>query len=325
MPPLATFGTDPYPFARHPGEGRDPPPRTPGRPMGGSRLWPGRRLRETVPGRVGRVLLIGSAVALCAAALAKSGSADALRVCADPNNLPFSDAQQSGFENKLAELVAHELGSTVAYTWWAQRRGFVRNTLKAKECDVIMGVPVGYDLVETTRPYYRSTYVLVSRRDRNLDISSLADDRLRHLSIGVHLIGDDGSNTPPADALAHRGITDNVKGYMIYGDYRQSSPSSRLIEAVENGEIDLAAAWGPLAGYAAKSSPVPLRLTPIEDDGKFTPLKFQFAIAMGVRHGDHALRQQLDDAIAHKAAEIRALLVSYGVPLVGDGAAAAAE
>ena len=265
------------------------------------------------------------ASALLIGGLAAPGYSDALRVCADPNNLPFSNAEQQGFENKLAELVAQELDKTVAYTWWAQRRGFVRNTLKAKECDVIMGVPAGYDPVETTRPYYRSTYVFVSRRDRDLDIASFEDERLRHLSIGVHLIGDDGANTPPAEALAHRGITGNIKGFMIYGDYRRSSPASRLIEAVENGEVDIAAAWGPLAGYAATSSPVPLRITPINDDGKFAPLKFGFAIAMGVRHGDHALRQQLDDVIARKRNEIRELLPSYGVPLANAPDPAASE
>ena len=257
--------------------------------------------------------------------VAQPGRADELRVCADPNNLPFSDAQRQGFENKLAELVARELGKTVSYTWWAQRRGFVRNTLKARECDVVMGVPVGYDPVETTRPYYRSTYVFVSRADRDLDINSLADERLRQLSIGVQLIGDDGSNTPPADALAHRGITANVKGYMVYGDYRQSSPPVRLIEAVETGEIDLAAAWGPLAGYAAKSSPMPLRLTAIVDDGQFVPLKFRFAIAMGVRHGDRALHQQLDEVLARRRTDIQELLAAYGVPLVDVPQPAAAE
>jgi quinoprotein dehydrogenase-associated probable ABC transporter substrate-binding protein len=247
--------------------------------------------------------------------------ADELRVCADPNNLPFSDKAQAGFENKLAELVAQALGKTVSYTWRAQRRGFVRNTLKAKECDVVMGVPVGYDLVETTQPYYRSTYVFVSRRDRDLDISSLTDERLRHLSIGVHLIGDDGANTPPASALGEEGITANVRGFPIYGDYRQANPPARLIEAVENGEIDIAAAWGPLAGYVARSSPQPLRLAPIVDGERFAPLKFRFAIAMGVRHGDHALRQQLDEVIGQKRAEIRALLESFGTPVVDPPAA----
>ena len=243
-------------------------------------------------------------------------SAGELRVCADPNNLPFSDAQHAGFENKIADLVAAELGDTVAYTWWAQRRGFIRNTLKAKECDVVIGVPVGYDPVETTRPYYRSTYVLVSRADRGLDIASLTDERLRQLRIGVHRIGDDGANTPPADALAGRGLTGNIKGYMIYGDYREVSPPTQLIEAVEQGDIDIAACWGPFAGYAARSSPVPLRLTPVEDGERFAPLRFQFAIAMGVRHGDHELHQKVDDVIQRKQPEIRAVLGEYGVPLV---------
>src|SRR5262249_37704520 len=177
--------------------------------------------------KIERRLLPPRLVAMAALALigwVRPAVADELQVCADPNNLPFSDTQEQGFENKLATLVAAELGKTVSYTWWAQRRGFIRNTLKAKDCDVMIGVPVGYDLVEATRPYYRSTYVFVSRSDRDLDISSLTDERLRQLSIGVHLIGDDGSNTPPADALAHRGITGNVKGYMIYGDYRRPSP-----------------------------------------------------------------------------------------------------
>src|SRR5205085_2224982 len=158
------------------------------------------------PGRSRRP--IGSVAVLLIVAATQPALSDELRVCADPNNLPFSDTQQQGFENKLAD----------------------------------------------------------------------------------------------------RGITGNIKGYMVYGDYRQSSPPSRLIEAVEKGEIDLAAAWGPLAGYAAKSSPVPLRLTAIDDDSQFAPLKFRFALAMGVRKGDHALREQLDQAIARKRSEIRELL-----------------
>ena len=179
---------------------------------------------------------------------APAASARELRVCADPNNLPFSNERGEGFENRVAEILARDLGASVTYTWWAQRRGFIRNTLKAEKCDVVMGMPSGYDLVETTKPYYRSTYVFVSRRDAHLELSSLLDPRLHHLSIGVHLIGDDGSNPPPAQALGELGIVNNVRGYSIYGDYRQAAPPARLIEAVENGEIDVAAAWGPLAG-----------------------------------------------------------------------------
>jgi mxaJ protein len=265
------------------------------------------------------------AAAVLAALLATPGSAQqpadagggALRVCADPNNLPFSNAAEEGFENQLAGLVARELGLRVSYTWWAQRRGFIRNTLNAGTCDVIMGVPP-LDMIRTTRPYYRSSYVLVSRADRGLGFSSLRAPELRTLAIGVHLIGDDGANTPPADALGQEGIVDNVKGYMIYGDYREAAPPARLIEAVERGEVDVAAAWGPLAGYFAQHSPVPLNVVPITDSEAFRPLAFQFPIAMGVRKDDAALQQRLDQIILDRGAEIRALLERYGVPLVQE-------
>jgi mxaJ protein len=256
-------------------------------------------------------------------ASAEAPDPTALRVCADPNNMPFSNAEGEGFENKLAEMLAADLGKHVTYEWRAQRRGFVRNTLKAEVCDVMMGVPAHYDLVDATRPYYRSTYVFVSRADRNLDIASIKDPRLKNLKIGVHLIGDDGMNTPPAHALSQQGVVTNLVGYSIYGDYRDPDPPARLIEAVERGDIDLAAAWGPFAGYAAKTSQVPLVLVPIADAESFAPLRFQFEIAMGVRKGDAALKTQLDDFIALKQPELRALLQSYGVPLEPLGARAA--
>jgi mxaJ protein len=239
-----------------------------------------------------------------------------LRVCADPNNLPFSDGAGLGFENKLAALVAEHLGDHLSYSWWAQRRGFVRHTLKAGLCDLVIGVPSGYELVETTKPYYRSSYVFVSRQDKHLDLASLADPQLHHLSIGVHLIGNEGNNPPPAEALGDEGIVDNVRGYSIYGDYRQADPPARLIEAVEHGEIDVAAAWGPLAGYFAKRSPIPLTVTPIEDDARFAPQRFQFSISMGVRKGNDALRDQLNQYIDGHRSEIADLLRSYGVPLL---------
>ena len=239
-----------------------------------------------------------------------------LRVCADPNNLPFSNHQGTGFENRLASLVAHDLGATVEYTWWAQRRGFVRNTLKAGSCDVIMGVPTGMDMVLRTAPYYRSTYVFVTRRDRGLTIRSLDDSVLRRVRVGVQLIGDDGANTPPAHALARRGIVQNVKGYTVYGDYAKESPPSRIIDAVAKGEVDVAIAWGPMAGYWARRSAVPLALTPVEPvrDGRFP---FVFDIALGVRRGDTTFRATLDSILTRRRGEIHRLLTEYGVPLVG--------
>ncbi|MCK1270207.1 mxaJ protein [Bradyrhizobium sp. GM2.2] len=267
------------------------------------------RLRNSYPG-----IALGFLVGLATTAAAASDRE--LRVCADPNNLPFSNSAEAGFENRLAAMVAEHFGLQVSYTWWAQRRGFIRNTLKAGKCDVVMGVPSGYDLVETTKPYYRSSYVFVTRQDQHLDLSSLLDPRLHHLAIGVHLIGDDGNNPPPAQALGEQGIVDNVRGYSIYGDYRQADPPARLIEAVESGSLDVAAAWGPLAGYFAQRSPVPLTVTPIRDYERFAPQQFQFAIAMGVRKGDDALRDRLNAFIDEHRSEITSLLRSYGVPLV---------
>ncbi|RTL88482.1 MAG: quinoprotein dehydrogenase-associated putative ABC transporter substrate-binding protein [Hyphomicrobiales bacterium] len=272
--------------------------------------------------RVSYTLLSGCAgVALVLAAVHAAGGEPAiLRVCADPNNLPFSDADGKGLENRLAELVAREIGAKVSYTWWAQRRGFIRNTLKAGLCDVVMGVPAHFDPVETTRPYYRSSYVFVSREDRNIDVASLKDPRLHSLKIGVHLFGDDGMNSPPVHALGEQGIVGNVIGYMLYGDYRDATPPARLIEAVEKGDVELAAAWGPLAGYAALTSPVPLRIVPIADGKDFAPLQFSFDISMGVRKGDAGLKKRLDEIIAQKSPEIAALLTSYGIPLAPAGA-----
>lgn len=237
--------------------------------------------RSSVAGAIALTLVVGALGSARADGPSETAE-DLLRVCADPNNLPFSNARGEGFENRLAELVARELGKTVSYTWWAQRRGFIRNTLNAGTRDVLMGVPP-LDMIRTTRPYYRSAYVFVSRQDRALDFSSIEAPELKNLSIGVHLIGDDGANTPPADALGERDIVENVHGFMIYGDYRENSPPARLIEAVEQGRIDLAAAWGPLAGYFAMTSPVPLKVVPITDTEAYRPLVFQFPIAMGVQ------------------------------------------
>jgi len=254
------------------------------------------------------------AVAFACSALTRSSAAEhgALRVCADPNNLPFSDHDGTGFENRLAELVARDLGERVEYTWWAQRRGALRNTLKAGSCDVVMGVPTSLGPVATTKSYYRSTYVFVSKADRGLDISSFDDPRLRVLTIGVQLVGDDYLNTPPVHALSGRGISDNVRGYSVLGDYSEKAPAARVVHAVERGEVDLAIVWGPLAGYLARSSAVPLRLTPTPERDGTLPMRFE--IGMGVRRGDRALLKKLDDFIARRKVTIDALLDRYGVP-----------
>ena len=237
-----------------------------------------------------------------------------LRVCADPNNFPFSDRARAGFENRIAELAARDLHRTLAYYWQPQRRGFVRTTLNANRCDVIMGVPTASDMLRVTRPYYRSSYVFVSRRARHLSISSFDDPRLRRLRIGIPIVGDDGGNPPPAEALARRHIIDNVRGYPVYGDYSQPRPSWGVLNAVASGEVDVAVAWGPLAGYFAQHAAAPIDIAPVAAASE-RALPFAFDIGMGVRRNDAALAAALDRVVAGRAAAIRRILASYGVPL----------
>jgi mxaJ protein len=256
------------------------------------------------------------ALAVAVAVTAGSGTAarPALRVCADPNNLPFSNRAGEGFENRIAELLASDRHARLEYAWWAQRRGFVRNTLAAGSCDVLIGVPRDYGAAITTRPYYRSSYVFVSRRDRHLNLRSFDDPRLRRLRIGVQMIGDDFNNTPPAHALASRGITRDVVGYPVYGDYSQPSPLATIIAAVDRGEVDAAVVWGPSAGYFARSSSTALALTAVVPERDSPTLPFTFEISMAVRRGDEARRAELDAFLERRRGEVNAILDRYGVP-----------
>jgi mxaJ protein len=249
---------------------------------------------------------------------ATAADAAVLRVCADPNNLPFSDQAGHGFENRIVELIARDLGSTVDYTWWAQRRGYIRNTLKADICDVWSGVASGAEMMTSSRPYYRSSYVFVTRADRGLHIASFDDPQLRQLIIGVQMVGSDAMNTPPAHALARRGIVQNVRGYMLYGDYREPHPASAIIDAVKNGDIDVAVVWGPTAGYFAAQAPTPLTIQPVQPwrDGRELPMAFY--VSMGVRRGDNALLKRLDESLERNHAAISAILAEYHVPVLPD-------
>ena len=237
-----------------------------------------------------RALLLWAALLLTGC----TGKPAVLTVCADPNNLPFSNRAQQGFENRIAKLIADGLHRDIRYVWWAQRRGYVRNTLGEAKCDLWPGVAAGVEMVATTRPYYRSSYMFVTRRADGLTGLTLDDPRLKRLKLGVQLVGDDAMNTPPAHALARRGIIDNVKGYMLYGDYRRPNPPSAIVEAVARREIDAALVWGPLAGWYANHSSVPLRLEPVTPwlDNAQWPMVFD--ISMGVRKDEPQLKAQVN-------------------------------
>jgi mxaJ protein len=240
----------------------------------------------------------------------------ALRVCSDPNNLPFSNDKQEGFENKIAELIAREMNLKLEYTWWAQRRGFVRETLKSDLCDLIVGMPSSSELALTTAPYYRSTYVFVWRKDRDLKIHSFDDAALHKLRIGVQMIGDDFANSPPAHALTNRKIVENIKPYSVYGDYSQPNPTARVVEAVAKREVDVAIVWGPTAGFFVKQEHLPLTLVPVAPQIDLPYLPFVYDISMGVRRGDDAFRDRLETILENHRAEIDEILDRYGVPRV---------
>jgi mxaJ protein len=257
----------------------------------------------------------------CVMAACSRAPARILRVCADPNNLPFSNRAGEGFENAIAELLAADRHAALEYTWWAERRGFIRNTLSAKACDVVMGVPAHYEPTLTTRPYYRSSYVFVTKHDRGLGLASFDDPRLRTLRIGVQMIGDDFNNTPPAHALTNRGLIGNVVGFPVYGDYSRPSPLAGIVEAVDRGDVDAAVVWGPEAAYFARGSRARLDVTPVSPQFDAPWLPFTFDIAMGVRRGDTALRDELDTFITRRRADIDRILAAYGVPRVDMGGA----
>jgi mxaJ protein len=235
-----------------------------------------------------------------------------LRVCADPNNLPFSNQQGQGLENKLADLLAVSLNERLEYVWWSQRKGFAKQSLNAGSCDLVLGVPASMPDVLTTAAYYRSAYVFVSRADRHLGLISLGDPRLAELRIGMHVAGDDYA--PPAYALARRGITGNITGFSLFGAYGEADPGRKLLDAVDRGDVDVAIVWGPIAGYFARQEPDALEIAPVSPL-EMAGVPFAYDISAAVRRGNEALKADLDKALAERVSEIQKLLEEYSVPV----------
>lgn len=233
-----------------------------------------------------------------------------LKVCADPNNMPFSNRAGEGFENRIARVIADDLGDTLTYVWWAQRRGYIGEALNAGLCDLIPGIASVEGVLLTYPPYYRSGYVTVSRPGTPT-VVSFDDPALRTLTIGVELVGEEGANTPPAAALARRGITDKVRGYSVFGDYLQPSPPARIIDAVVSGEIDIAFAWGPMAGWFARQHG--LRVTPLEASAEGDqPMAFD--ISMALRLDEGPLRKRVEAALDRNRVRVDRILSDYVVP-----------
>jgi quinoprotein dehydrogenase-associated probable ABC transporter substrate-binding protein len=234
----------------------------------------------------------------------------ALRVCADPNNLPYSNQAGEGFENKIAELIAMELDVPVHYTWYPQSTGFIRQTLWAKHCDVIIGIPTPHDMVQNTNPYYRSGYVMVYRPDNGITAKSMTDPQLKQMKIGVV------AGTPPASLLAIYGLLDYVHSYHLTVDTRFESPGKDMMNDLDKGNIDVALLWGPIAGFYAKNHNPAYAIIPIPETAGAPRLQYNFS--MGVRHNEPNWKHRLNELIKSKQAAIDAVLLSYGVPRLDE-------
>ncbi|KAA0574485.1 quinoprotein dehydrogenase-associated putative ABC transporter substrate-binding protein [Azospirillum sp. Sh1] len=259
------------------------------------------------------------AVALCAAAVparAAGGQAegiptDVLRVCADANLLPFSNDRGEGFENRIARLIADDLKVKLAFTWWPQTIGFVRNTLRTRQCDLVMGTAVGEELMQNTNPYYRSTYALVYRKDSGITARTLSDPSLQGARIGVV------ARTPPSTVMLRHGLT-NLEPYQLDTDTRAHHPAQRAVEDVAAARTDAAIVWGPIAGYFAARQQVPMAVVPLMDEPGTTP--FQYMISMGIRPDEPDWRHWLNDFIVRRQGDIDRILAEYHVPLANaDG------
>jgi quinoprotein dehydrogenase-associated probable ABC transporter substrate-binding protein len=234
-----------------------------------------------------------------------------LRVCADPANLPFSNDKGEGFENKIAEIVAAELNVPVEYTWYPQATGFIRNTLSAKRCDVVMGYAQGDELVLNTNHYYRSVYALVYRKGNGLDgADQLADPRLRDKRIGIV------AGTPPSSTMAALGLIARAKPYPLMVDSRYEAPTARMVADIRSGEIDAGVLWGPIAGYLAANGGEALEVVPLLKET--TGPRMAYRITFGVRQGDDDWKRELNALIAKLQGKLDAVLLQYGVPLLDE-------
>jgi quinoprotein dehydrogenase-associated probable ABC transporter substrate-binding protein len=232
----------------------------------------------------------------------------AFRVCSDPANLPFSNDKGEGFENKIAELLAKKLNVPLKYTWYPNTVGFLRNTLRVRRCDVVMGIVTGAELVQTTNPYYRSVYVMVTRKADNITADKIEDPALKNLKIGLN------AGTPPADIAAKNGLAANIRPYDLYVDTRVQTPSKDMINDLANKEIDVALLWGPLAGYYAAQHGDELKVTPLLNEPKST--RMEFYITLAVRPGENKWKNDINTLLRENKAEIDEILRGYHIPLL---------
>ncbi|HET7423144.1 MAG TPA: quinoprotein dehydrogenase-associated putative ABC transporter substrate-binding protein [Gemmatimonadales bacterium] len=237
-----------------------------------------------------------------------------IRVCADPDNMPSSNDKLEGYENKLATLISQELKAKLEYVWYPTRRGYFR-ILNGMYCDLAMEVPAGLDMAGATKAYFRSGYVFVTRKGSGLDdINSLADPRLKKVKIGVNIYTSDAENSPPAMALSHYGVVGNLVGFSTFFD--ENNRPEDIVNAVAKKDVDLAIAWGPLAGFYAKSATVPLVLTVLPAKDSLSDFPFQYNIGIAVRRSDKEFKDSLNAVLTRRQSDVQAILKEYAVPLL---------
>src|SRR6516165_2223840 len=233
-----------------------------------------------------------------------------LKVCADPSNLPFSNEKKEGFENKIAELIGAELGLKVDYTWFPQVIGFVRNTLRARLCDLVMGTVAGDEIMQTTNPYYFTTYVMFYRSDKGFAFEGTQDPSLAKLRLGVV------AGTPPADLLVRHDLMSHTRPYALNVDTRAESPTHQMVQDVVDGTIDVGFLWGPIAAYYRKRDDLPLTLLPLRDEPGAA--RMEYHIAMGVRANEPEWRRRINAVILKLEPQITAILRDYGITLLKE-------
>lgn len=257
--------------------------------------------------------LAGAGIGSLAAQRPAPMQAGILRVCADPDNLPSSDSTGAGLENKLAELLAKTWNSKLEYVWWAAPRGMMR-MLNGYYCDVTLQMPVLSDMAGVTRPYFRTSYVMVQRKDAPHLVTGLDDPALKKMKIGVHLFAADGENTPPAMALSSHGVVGNLVGFSTTYIGGMNKPED-IVKAVVDKSIDMAFVWGPIAGYYARQIGADLQLTPVEND-TVSGIPFVYSMGMATRRRERQFKDSLEKFLNTKGPEIQAILQQYGIPLL---------
>ncbi len=253
------------------------------------------------------LMLLGSG-GVEAATTREARNSSYLTVCGDPSYLPFSNKKMEGFENRIAQLIAEDLDRTLRYRWWPQTIGFVRNTLRVRLCDLVMGVTSVNELLQNTNPYYRSVYTLVYRTDSGLDIHTLKDPALQHLRLGIV------AGTPPATLLTKYDLMGQARPYQRTVDTRHFSPASQAVEDVAKGEIDVAVVWGPIAGFASRQQDTALTVVPLP--AKEDSVTLAFNVSMGIRRRETGWKHELNGELEKLAPRIQEILVEYGVPLL---------